>query len=108
MAATHIADPDLALGEFSSTQPDQDADTFKQLKERKTSFALLDSRANPDALAENTFRRKALFCSSLRSPAAEWYGKTIETATPWDDIKSSFITRLDFRMDGIKCVIEWK
>ena len=40
MAATHLIYPDLALDKISGTDPDQDADTFIQLKERKISFAL--------------------------------------------------------------------
>ena len=37
--------------------------------------------------------KKALFSSLLRGPAAEWYGSTIEAATPWEGIRTNFITR---------------
>ena len=93
MAATHLAYPDLALDKFSGTDPDQDAESFIQLIERKINFALGDAPANPDALANYNFRKKALFSSLLRGPAAEWYGSTIEAATPWEDIRTNFITR---------------
>ena len=61
--------------------------------ERKINFALGDAPANPDALANYNFRKKALFSSLLRGPAAEWYGSTIEAATPWEDIRTNIITR---------------
>ena len=63
MAATHLAYPDLALDKFSGTDPDQDAETFRQLIERKIDFALGVAPANPDAFANYTFRKKALFSS---------------------------------------------
>ena len=93
MAATHLAYPDLALDKFSGTDPDQDAESFIQLIERKINFALGDAPTNVDALANYNFRKKALFSSLLRGPAAEWYGSTIEAATPWEDIRTNFITR---------------
>ena len=86
MAATHLACPDLALDKIAGTDPEQDAELFKQLIERKTNFALGDALANPDALANYTFRKKALFSSLLRGPAAEWYENNVEAATPWNDI----------------------
>ena len=67
MTATHLTYPDLALDKFSGTNPNQDAETFIRLIERK-----IDSRkANPDDLANYNFRKKALFSSLLRGPAAE-------------------------------------
>ena len=94
MAATHLAYPDLALDKFSGTDPDQDAESFIQLIERKINFALGDAPANPDALANYTFRKKALFSSLLRGPAAEWYESNVEAATPWNDIRTRFVARL--------------
>ena len=82
MAATLLAYPDLALDKFSGTDPNQDAEFFIQLIERKINFALGDAPANPDAFANYNFLKKALFPSLLRGPAAEWYGSTIEAATP--------------------------
>ena len=93
MAATRLAYPDLALDKFCGTDPDQDAESFIQLIERKINFARGDALANPDALANYNFRKKALFLSLLRGPAAEWYGSTIEAANPWEVIRTNFITR---------------
>ena len=45
MAATHLAYPDLALDKFSDTDPDEDAEFFKQLIERKINFAHRDAPA---------------------------------------------------------------
>ena len=65
--------------------------------ERKINFALGDAPANADALAKYNFRKKALFSSLLRGPAAEWYGSTTEVATPWKYIRTKLITRF---LDG--------
>ena len=40
MANTHLAYPDLAVDKFSGTDPDQDAESFTQLIERKINFLL--------------------------------------------------------------------
>ena len=61
MANTHLAYPDLALDKFSGTDPNQDAESFVQLIERKINFALGDAPADPDDLVSYTFRKKALF-----------------------------------------------
>ena len=68
MANTHLAYPDLAIGKFSGTDPDQDAEPFIQLIEREINFALGDA----GELVNYTFGKKALFSSLLRGPAAEW------------------------------------
>ena len=93
MAATHLAYPDMALDKFSGTDPDQDAECFIQLLERKFNFAIGDALANLDAIANYNFRKKTLLSSLLRGPAAEWYGSTIEAATPWKDNRTNFFTR---------------
>ena len=66
MAGTHLAYPDLALDKFSGIDPDQDAESFIQLIGRKIIFALGDALANPDALANYNFRKKALFLFTQR------------------------------------------
>ena len=106
MAATHLAYPDLALDKFSGTDPDQDAASFIQLIERKINFALGDAPANPDALANYTFRKKALFSSLLRGPAAEWYESNVEAATPGTTLEQVLLQ--DFPMAGINFAIGWK
>ena len=69
---THLAYLDLAINKFSVTDPDQDAESFIQLIERKINFALGDAPADAGELANYTFRKKALFFSLLRGPAVEW------------------------------------
>ena len=72
MENTHLAYPDLAFDKFSGTDPDQDADSFVQLIERKINIALGDAPADLDDLVSYTFRKKALSSSLLQGPAAEW------------------------------------
>ena len=94
MANAHLAYPDLALDKFSGTDPDQDAEAFIRLIECKINFAL---GTEPEAAADEhviyLFRKKALFSSLLRGPAAEWYGSTITDAMTWNDVRTLFITR---------------
>ena len=93
MANTHLAYPDLAIDKFSVTDPDQDAESFIQLIERKNNIALGDAPGDAGELANYTFRKKALFSSLLRGPAAEWYESIITNATTWDIVRTIFITR---------------
>ena len=94
MANAHLAYPDLALGKFSRSDPDQDAEAFILLIECKINFAL---GTEPDAADDEhviyLFRKKALFSSLLRGPTAEWYGSTITDAMTWNDVRTLFITR---------------
>ena len=46
-----------------------------------------------DAHVIYLFRKKALFSSLLRGPAAEWYGGTIQDATTWNFVRILFINR---------------
>ena len=98
MAKGHLAYPDMALHKFSGTDPDQGAEAFICLIECKINFAL---GTEPDeADAEHViylFRKKALFSSLLRGPAAEWYGSTIQDAMTWNEVRTLFITRF---LDG--------
>ena len=94
MANAHLAYPDLALDKFSGTDPDQDAEAFIRLTECKINFALGTEPEVADL--EHViylFRKKALFSSLLRGPAAEWYGSTIQDAMTWDEVRTLFITR---------------
>ena len=111
MANTHLPHPDLALDKFSGTDPDQDAESFVQLIERKINFALGDAPADPDNLVSYTIRKKALFFSLLRGPAPEWYENNIESATTWADTREQFITQFSdgrnkyrYRMEVEQCV----
>ena len=111
MANTHLAYPDLAIDKFSGTDPDQDAESFIQLIERKINFALGDAPGDAGELVNYTFRKKALFSSLLRGPAAEWYESNITNATAWDDVRTNFITRFSdgrnkfrYRMEVEHCI----
>ena len=111
MAAAHLAYPDLAVDKFSGTDPDQDAQSFIQLIERKINFALGDAPADAGELANYTFRKKALFSSLLRGPAAEWYENNITNATTWENVRTNFITRFSdgrnkfrYRMEVEHCI----
>ena len=109
MAATHLAYPDLALDKFSGTDPDQDAESFIQLIERKIIFAVGDAPANPDALANYTFRKKAPVSSLLRGPAAEWYQSNVEAAKllpPGPTVEQVLLQ--DFQTAGVNFAIKWK
>ena len=87
MANAHLAYPDLALDKFSGTDPDQDAEAFILLIECKFDFAL---GTEPDAADDEhfiyLFRKKSLFSSLLRGPAAECSGSTITDAMIWNDV----------------------
>ena len=111
MANTHLAYPDLAIDKFSGTNPDQDVESFIQLIERKINFAFGDAPADAGELINYTFRKKALFSSLLRGPAAEWYGSNITNATTWENVRTNFITRFSdgrnkfrYRMEVEHCV----
>ena len=111
MDNTHLAYPDLAIDKFSGTDPDQDAESFIQLIERKINFALGDAPADAGELVNYTFRKKALFSSLLRGPAAEWYESNITNATTWDDVRTNFVTRFSdgrnkfrFRLEVEHCI----
>ena len=51
MAQTLIADPDLALDKFFGTDPDQDAELFRKLMERKINLVLGGAPGNAGASA---------------------------------------------------------
>ena len=67
MANTVLAYPDLAIDKFSRTDPDQDAESFFQLIERKINFAVGDAPGDAGLLANYTFRKKALFFFTPRT-----------------------------------------
>ena len=97
MTDTHLPYRDLAIDNFSGTDPNQDAEPFIQLIEWKMSFALRDAPGDAGELANYTFRNKALFSYLLRGPAAEWYENNITNAITWE--KFDQISPLDFQMD---------
>ena len=111
MAADHFAYPDLAVDKFSGTDPDQDAESFIQLIERKINFALGDAPGDAGELANYTFKKKTLFSSLLRRPAAEWYENNNTNSTTWENVRKNFITRFSdernkfrYRMEVEHCI----
>ena len=111
MAAARLPYPNLAVDKFSGTDPDQDAQSFIQLIERKINFAPGYAPGDAGELANYTFRKKALFSSLLRRPAAEWYENNITTATTWENVRTNFITRFSdgrnkfrYRMEVEHCI----
>ena len=96
MDAAHLVYSDLAVDKFSGTDPDQDAESFVQLIERKIKFALGEAPGDAGELANYTFRKKALFSSLLRGAAAEWYENNITNATTSENVRTNFITRFSY------------
>ena len=106
MANTHLAYPDLAIDKFSGTDPDQDVESFIELIYRKINSALGDAAGDAGELANYYFRKKELFSSLLRGPAADWYENNITNATTWENVRTIFITR--FQMDETNFDTQWK
>ena len=93
MAENTVSFPDLALDKFSGNDPDQDAKSFLPTVENKINFSLGSRPADNAERARYLFRKKALFSSLLRGPAAEWYADSITDAATWDQIRTAFIDR---------------
>ena len=111
MANTLLAYPDLSIEKFSGTDPDQEAESFVKLTERKINFALGDPPGDAGELANYTFRKKALFSSLLRGPAAERYESNITNATTWDNVRTNFVigfsdgrNNFRYRMEVEHCI----
>ena len=49
-----------------------------------------------------TFRKKALFSSLLRGPAAEWEENNIENATTWADTREQLVIRFSGRWNKFR------
>ena len=92
MAASHIAYSDMAIHKVSGTDPDQDAQSLIQLIEWKINFALRHAPGDAGELANNTFKKKALFPFLLRGLAIESYENNITNTTTWENVKTNFIT----------------
>ena len=102
MANTYLAYLDLAIDNLSAPDPDQDAESFTQLIEREINFALGDAPGDASELAHYTFRKKALFSSLLRVPAAEWYDNTITNGTTWENVRTVLISRFSHRRNTFR------
>ena len=91
MAENTVSFPVLALDNFLGNDPDQDAKSFVLTVEKKINFSF---RSRPTDMVERAryfFRKKALFSSLLRGPAAEWYADSTADAATWDQIETAFI-----------------
>ena len=91
MAATQLVSPDIAIDKFSGADPNQDAESFIQLIERKIHSAPRDAPGDAGELASYTFRKKALSSSLLGAPAAEWYVNKFTNATKWESVRTDFM-----------------
>ena len=94
MAENTVSFRDLALDKFSGKVPDQDAKSLLQTVDNKISFSLGSLPTDVTEKARYLFRKKALFSSLLRGPAAKWYPDSINDAATWDRIITAFIDRL--------------
>ena len=92
--ANTVAYPDLALEKFIGIDSSEDPTAFIRLLEKKISFSL-GSRPTANENGQQTVyddRRKALFGSVLRGPAAEWFD-SLDAALAWEEMKTQFINR---------------
>ena len=92
--ANTVAYPDLALEKFIGIDSSEDPTAFIRLLEKKISFSLGSRPATNENDIQTVYddRRKALFGSVLRGPAAEWFDSP-EAAFTWDELKTQCIAR---------------
>ena len=93
MAENTVSFPDLDLDKFLGKDPDQDAKSFLLTVDNKINFSFGTGPTDNAERARYLFRKKALFSSLLRGPAAEWYTDSIGDAATWDQIRTAFIDR---------------
>ena len=99
MADNTVSFPDLALDKFSGNDPEQNVRSFLTTVENKINFSMGHEPDNDDERARYLFRKKALFSSLLRGPAAEWYTDNIEDGHDWQHIRTHFLTRFSDNRD---------
>ena len=89
-----VAYPDLAIEKFIGIDSNGDPTEFIRLLENKISFSLGSRPAVNENNIQTVYedRRKALFGSVLRGPAAEWFD-SLEAAAIWDKMKTQFTAR---------------
>ena len=95
MVQNAVSFPDLALDKFFGNDPDQDVKSFLLTVENKIDFSLGSQPNDAGEAARYLFRKKALFSSLLRGPAAEWYeGFNVGNPLPtWIQVRTALITR---------------
>ena len=106
MANTHLAYPDLAIDKFCGTDPDQDAESFIQLFERKIYFALEDALANAGELETTLSERKRYFL--LCSEDQPLNGARVTLPIQQPGIMFEQDSSLGFQMDETNLDTEWK
>ena len=99
MADNTVSFPDLALDKFSGNDPEQDVRSFLTTVENKINFSMGHEPDNDDERARYLFRKKALFSSLLRGPAAEWYTDNIKDGHDRQHIRTQFLTRISDKRD---------
>ena len=92
--ANTVAYPDLALEKFIRIDSSENPTAFFRWLEKKISFSLGSRPTTNENNIQTVFddRRKALFGSVLRGPAAEWFD-SLEAALTKDEIKTQFIAQ---------------
>ena len=82
--ANTVAYPDLALEKFIGIDSSENPTAFIRLLEKKINFSLGSRPATNDNNTQtvNDDRRKAVFGSVSRGPAAEWFD-SLDAALTW-------------------------
>ena len=106
MAITHLAYPDLPIDKFSGTDPDQDAEPFIQLIERKTNLLLKMHLQMLVSWPITLSGRKR--CFLLHSEDQPLSG--MRTILPSQQSRRMFeqISSLDFQIDETNSDTAWK
>ena len=87
-----VAYPDLALEKLIGFDSSEDPTAFNRLLEKRISFSFSSKPAVNENNIQTVYddRRKALFGSLSRGPAAEWFN-SLEAASTWAEMKTQFI-----------------
>ena len=106
MANTHLAYPDLAIDNFSGTDPDQDAESFILLIYEKSTLLLETHLETRLSLQTTLSGRKR--CFLLYSEDRPLSGMRATSPTTQPGIMSEQISSLDSHMDKTNLDTEWK
>ena len=96
--ANVVAYPGISLEKLTGLDPSENVADFLSLIERKIEFSLGLRPGAGDAQNIYDARRKALFGSVLRGPAAQWFDSW-PAAEPWDDVSTGFLDRFKDEKD---------
>ena len=99
MANKTVSFPDHALDKFSGNDPEKDVGSFLTTVENKTNFSIGHEPEHDDERGRYLFRKKVLFSSILRRPAAEWCADNKEDRHEWQHIRAHFDTRFSNNSD---------